>query len=398
MIEIDKKLELLASSIVPENFQEETPQFYGLIKSFLRNIEDVQQSINCNFLDCIDVTKIKNEDIVSIYLDTYLAQLNFDSTVSPKTLTDLLLVSKDLSTKKGTIALYKLMINLTVYLVDTVKTQYQTLLDSLENETDLEVIANIEEQIKLFKISNYKEGFFEYYQYDENDEEYLFDLDSVNNENITPFKYKIKADIEKEIFEKYVKPFCHPLGWYVEYIQVLVTFAEEELNTYCRFNLKIVKNLPIPSAGDGYQAGNINQQYTESYDKVIIGTEDEYDFLSSIVVDKSKVYIEDGNVIYDNDGISTIPPYIIIDGDNYITKVDENINKPIYNGTKLPILENGTTNGSDYIKINQYNQVFDLVANSNPESIVGTRYTSAGGGQVAGRKNAFYSKEIVIDK
>ena len=103
-----QKLELLADSLVPNNLKTTSPQFYGLVKSFLRNIENVQSSINNNFLDTIDISKIKNSDILRIYMDTYVAQLNFDDDVDVSILNDVAKVSKDISTRKGTILLYSI--------------------------------------------------------------------------------------------------------------------------------------------------------------------------------------------------------------------------------------------------------------------------------------------------
>lgn len=447
---LEQKLIDLGNVLVPQHFQDNSPQFYQLILSFLRNLQNVQDSININLLDTIDITKINNDDIVSIYMDTYMSQLNLDDDTYPSALSDLLLVSKDLSTKKGTIQLYKIMLRLAVYLIDSIKTQYQILEEKINNETNEANKVILQQELDLLKLSNYKEGFFEYYQYDKNDIEYVFDSTVESNESLIPFKYHIKSDITKDIFEKYVKPFCHPLGWIVEFTQVLATFIEEEVEIYCRFNLTITKNMPHPEAGAGYTSGNTNENYTKTYDIVEIGDIEQYDYFKDIIEDESKLSVKNNKVYYNNDGISTVPPYIEIDidelinrkvsldliagyeglkagqnnlvagntnynfplavlpfkyipnklytGENYITKENPNVNKPVYIGDKLPIKADGTTDGSKYIKENGYNQVFDFVVNPYVESKVGTRYTSAGGGQVAGRKNSFYSKELVDDK
>ena len=52
----------LADFIVPEPIKQNSPQFYELIRAFLRNLESVQTSINSNFLDTIDYNKIQNTD------------------------------------------------------------------------------------------------------------------------------------------------------------------------------------------------------------------------------------------------------------------------------------------------------------------------------------------------
>lgn len=449
--EINKKLELLGETLVPQYIQDNAPQFYQLILAFLRNLQQVQDSINSNFLDTIDVTKIKNDEIIRIYMDTYMSQISLDEDTYPKYLKDLILVSKDLSTKKGTIQLYKIMLRLAVYLIENVKNQYQILEEKYNNETNLESKKILKEELDLLKINNYKNGIFEYYQYDRDNVEYLFDPLSATNEELTPFKYHIKSDITKSIFEKYVKPFCHPIGWVVDFTQVLYTFIEDYLDIYCRFNITIYKKVPTPKVGKGYVAGNINKNYLENFDnKVFLGGLPFYDYYKSIVTDTSRLFVENNIVYYDNKGIATCPPYISIDVDklidrkitlplvagfnglqaglnnlvvgntngkfplqvlsfkyipvtlyteeNYFTKTDDTIKQPVYDGTINPILKDGTTVGTNYVKTNQYNDIFTLTANSDIVSKTGNRYASAGGGMVAGRQSSFYNIEITDDR
>lgn len=398
-IQLEQKLENIADTLVPNHFQENAPQFYDLVKSFLRNIEDVQDSINGNFLDTIDITKIKNSDIIDIYVDTYLNQFDFDEDIPKDSMINLVKVSKSLSVRKGTISLYSILVKLLVYLLSDLSSQFLIKTNELKTATDESLIKQLEEELETLEINNLNEGYSEYYNYDLNGNEQEFDDTSSNNENIIPFKYSFKSIYTIEVFEKYIKPFAHPIGWEVLYEQILRTYVEDTLPIYLRFNMAIMR--PLPYTGD------------EPY-RIKVGTEEDYEEYSKKITEQDNLVIVDGELFYDYIPLKTCPKWLELDKDtiidnggylpltsgfpglkwglpnlvagntnfafpikvlpysfipDYMYMSDKHIlketdvqpNKPIYTGTKRKILDDGTTRGSDYVKDNQFNVVnFDL--------------------------------------
>lgn len=313
-----QKLELLADSLVPNNLKTTSPQFYGLVKSFLRNIENVQSSINNNFLDTIDISKIKNSDILRIYIDTYVAQLNFDDDVDVSILNDVAKVSKDISTRKGTILLYSILTKLLIYLLPNIGATYSTKIEQLKYATDEGTIKALEEEIEVLKINNYDLGYLQYYNLNSDGITYqYFDDTNPNNEDITPFKYKIETDYEESIFNKYFKPFCHPLGWEMEFISVINVLFLDKAEIYAQMTIYDCFVLPPFNVGSDVYVSEDNIGNTIKYpftvydDTVLDVDSDNLYIYQSIVSDVSKVVIEDGKVLYKFKNFSTEQPYSI---------------------------------------------------------------------------------------
>ena len=311
-----KKLELLADTLVPSNLKSASPQFYGLVKSFLRNIESVQSSINNNFIDTIDITKIKNNDILKIYMDTYTAQLNFDDDVDVSILNDVAKVSKDISTRKGTILLYSILTKLLIYLLPNIGASYSLKIEQLKSATDEGTIKALEEEIEVLKINNYDLGYLQYYNLNADGVTYqIFDEDSNNNEDITPFKYKIETDYEESIFNKYFKPFCHPLGWELEFISVINVLFLDKAEIYAQMTIYDCFVLPPFDVGsDVYVSedgiGNIVKYPFTIYDDAILDNNpDNLYIYQSIVSDVGSVVVENDKVVYKFKNFSTEQPY-----------------------------------------------------------------------------------------
>lgn len=235
---IDKKLVDLANVLVPETFKAEAPQYYEMIKAFLANIEEVQQSAGSSFLDLIDFNRIDSNEILHLYFDTYLSTLNIDESADLTTSKDMLKVSKDLSVIKGTPFIYGILINLLVFLFEDISNQYKELLAILESA---DIPDDAREQI-LYDISVLSE----------------FGLTSsfveVHEDPIDPFKYTVSADFSIDAFEKYVKPFCHPAGWQIVFYQVVLRVMKEQMTSYERFELYQTFYLPTIYSNEGVVA------------------------------------------------------------------------------------------------------------------------------------------------
>lgn len=433
------KLESLAERLVPAKFRSDAPQYYDLIKAFLVNLQGLQDIINESMTPIINLDKITENDIIEIYVDTYLKTLNLEDVETLDVMKDLVKESKELVSKKGTLVLYNILVRLLGFLFPSLNTQFVQLTEALElAETD-EQRAEIQEQLDELAKLSLDAGWIEVSEYE----------DESNSELVQPFIYLVRSNFSRVIFEKYLKPFAHPAGWHVDFVQVIRIFATENLTSYLRFNMTITKKLPTPKAGDGYLSGNTDQRYTDSYDVIELGDESELSYFNDIVVRQENLFVKDAKVYYKSGGIHVAPPWYELDidamidngsfltlvagyeglfagadnlvagntnkafplkvvpfkyidinyytGDNAIYKTDTTVNQPIYDGIKQNILPDGTTLGSSYLKDNQYNSVFDLVANSNYTVNVGTDRVCAGGGAVAGHNNAFYSEEIVDD-
>ena len=431
------KLSDLADYVVPENIQTSSPQIYGLIKAFLTNMQEVQESHNSKFLDTIDFDRIKNTDFKKIYIDTYLAMFNLTDIDNIDSLGDLVNISKDITSIKGSQYLYNLLIRLLFFLDESIDTQYNEILKKYNESTNEQEKILLKEQLDTLKKVGLETGYIEYEE--END----------NNGDVIPFKYTIRSNIKESLFEKYIKKLAHPAGWHIDFIQVIRLIVNENLNTYLRFNLTVTKKIPRPKVGEGYKSGNTDNRFTKGYDVIELGDASQFDYFNQLVQHQNNLFIKDSKVFYNDGGINVAPPYIVLDTDTMITngiyldlvagykglvagsnklvsgninnqfplnttafkyidinlytgtnaiyKTLESVNKPIYVGTKNNILSDGTTIGSNYVKENQYNQVFDLIANHDYKIEVGNNKVCSGGGAVAGSNDSFYSNQIVND-
>lgn len=313
----EQKLVNLTDSLVPENIKNSSPQFYGLVKSFLRNIEDVQSSINNNMLDVIDISKIKNSEIIDIYIDTYSAQFEFDDDIDSTTLTSLIRVSKDLSTRKGTSLIYTILTKLLVYLIPQISTTYSDKLAQYNTITDDVAKAELEAELELLRINNWDFGILEYYNYNKTSgEPQLFDSSDSENENIIPFRYRIESDYEESIFNKYFKPFCHPLGWELEFISVIYRFIVDTANLSCTFNLYDCFVLPELDVGsevyvseDGIE--NLVEYPHTVYNEAILGVYNQtlYNTIIDKVFNVGSVKIINDNIVYKFDNFGLEEPY-----------------------------------------------------------------------------------------
>ncbi len=319
-IQLDKQLIDLADSLIPNQIKVNSPQFYNLLVAFMANVQDVQDSINQNFLNTIDVSKINNNEIIRIYLDTYLAQMNLTDVPNPEALVDMLRVSKDLTQKKGTILIYNILLKLLVYLIPSIGTAYSEIINQLKTETDPEAILDLEATLEQLRNDNNDEGFLEYFNFNRDSGlKQTFDPLSDQNENIIPFRYRLESDLEEEIFERYFKPFCHPIGWSLEFVTVINRTVSDSLSLGFTFNIFDCIVLPKTQANDGIRAN------TEYDSEVKYPLNKLNDFILATDTDENYAEILTKVVNIDN---------VIRDGTN-ITYLHENFN------TELPYLNDG---------------------------------------------------------
>ena len=284
-----QKLEDLAEDLVPEHFAQNAPQFYELVKAFLQNIENVQKSINSNFLDTIDYKKIKNTDFKKVYLETYLAMFNLDDANNTESLGDLLKVSKLLGTMKGTQLLFKILLRLLSFVMPTLGNTYNQLLLEYQNETDPIQKAELEKQLNELKLESLQTGKIIYSEY--------YD----ENGDLIPFKYKITADIAKDVYEKYIRSFAHPSGWMDEFIFAYINIIADNIEVLkCSFTIFDMFTYPfIQADGQVTAYSYIDPEYPHKYyQPAELGLEADYSTIASKLTDPSKLYIDNGKVYY----------------------------------------------------------------------------------------------------
>lgn len=281
-LDIQKKLKALANQLVPETFRYESPQFYDFIVAFLENIQEVQEQINVNFINDINTEDIKYNDVLKLYFDTYLATMGLEEDTEFTKVKDLLKVSKDLSYLKGTPFIYGILINFLIYLVPTIKNEYLDLLALAENETDEIYKQKLLDDAGVLREEGFTSSF-------------------VNVNEIDVFHYSIEADFKEELFDKYVKPFAHPAGWQVDFLQIVFRFIREDIENKEEFTIAQTFRLPGVIA-DGYiPANNTSDEYPllPLYDTYALGSESSLTEFQSQMINPQNLYVEAGNVFYD---------------------------------------------------------------------------------------------------
>jgi len=293
-------LEDLADDLVPNHFIENAPQFYGLIKSFLRNLQEVQESIDSNFLDTIDYERIKNSDYKKIYLDSYLAMFNLSEVNNYESLGEMIKVSKNLGEMKGTALIFAILMKMLIFIVPTIGNTYNQLLLQYNTTTDEIEKAQLEKQLDTLKFSYQESGSVIYEEY--------FDVD----ENLIPFKYKIYADITPELYTKYIRNFAHPAGWEDTFIPVYVSFLSDMFEIeYEGFSIFDMFSFPYVEVDGVWKPMGTSLQYpTDYYQRADIGPEASYASLIAKIVNIDNVIIDAGRVYYTWNVMSN-PPTII---------------------------------------------------------------------------------------
>lgn len=285
-IKIQKNLEDLAEVLVPETFRSEAPQYYELVKAMLHKIQGVQDSLNNNMLNLIDPELISSSEVAQIYFNTYLAQLKLDDSKEFLAGTDMLKVAMDLSLKKGTLTLYFILINLLTYLLPGVSNSYSALIEMLKNP---ELTESERNQI-LEDISNLKDA--------------GLTSSFVNvEEDVNPFRYKVTADIDMEAFYSFVKPFCHPAGWQMEFVQLINRYVKEKIPTNEKFSILMAFVLPPAEVSNGgvfaNQTNNDTVGIESFYAPQPLGPDSEFEVVYKKFWEPTKLYTAAGYIYYD---------------------------------------------------------------------------------------------------
>jgi len=280
-IEKQRKLVDLIDVIVPQTFRNEAPQFTEMIKSFLINIEQVQSSINQTFLDTIDPNKIKSNDIMKLYFDTYLKTLNISATENFLPAKDLLSISKELILKKGTPFIYNILINLLVYIFPNFGNQYQLYLAKLSDPTLTDDERKFYEDNVAFMEA---EGLT------------VSNVNIIESSNV--FEYSVEADIDDILFETYIKPFCHPAGWHVTFIRAYNTLIQDNIiisGSFMIFEVIVVPNVTADGTETADNPANVDLYYPNHYlpDRDI-GDSSVYDSIIGMLDDTDRIYVSNG--------------------------------------------------------------------------------------------------------
>lgn len=323
-IVLKRKLQQLTDSLVPDAFKQESPQFYSLIEAFLINIQEVQESINNNFLDLLDVNKVKNEEINRIYVQSYLSMMNLEDESNINGVVDLIRVSKEISMLKGTQLLYSILVKLLVYVLPEIGTQYNVLKAQYDEATGEEKVQ-LEEQLQRLRLNNFDQGYIEY-------EEFF------TGGNLIPFQYGITTDFEREVFFKYIYPFSHPAGWLITFTNLFKLFVEDNISRICTMRLYDTFIFLAPPLDGSTTGNNSNNEYPNSaYERADLGADTEYANIASKMLSTSNLVVENGRVYYEWDDMTN--PYTIVGESSTEGELQYQILTPT---TENPILRGGS--------------------------------------------------------
>ncbi len=302
----------IAEMIVPEIIKINSPQYFDLIKAFLYQVKDSITLGDKSFLDLINVERITSEDVLKIYIDTYLSTLNIDKDQENLVLIkDIIKVSKDLSTSKGTVFLFTILVNILKYLIEDIATTYSDLVNSLNNPNlSQSEKDSILEQIELQK-----------------DDEVGIIIDI---RETSAYHYDIVTTLRFDFVEKHIIPFCHPVGWIYNLAAIVRKLFVD--NSFIHDSLKITSTIkiPVPVVGDGnilapfetwtdetdetwtdetdetWTSGNIlsNHPYISNifefyYGHFYLGLESDLVDITGKIYHIDRIFVDNGKVYYD---------------------------------------------------------------------------------------------------
>jgi hypothetical protein len=323
-IKLKKNLEKLAEKLVPEAIRNDAPQFFELIKNFLKNIQYVQDSLDNNFLDFVDPESITNEEVFKIYLDTYLAQMkliDISSTIDLKQAFQSIKISKYLSQLKGTTEIYGVITQILSFLMvklDAYAVTLKELIDKLRAEGRDQEADEFQRELDLFM------------KYETLTNIYV----AVTEDDDRPFHYSLLIEISEDIFDKYIKPFCHPAGWTVNLFLVAGRYIFSEIKP--RDSLIMHQVFLTPSAlvnggkasvGKAYLGNDLDSIYDLWKAKGLsnYGDESTFDaYKGNVPYEPSRLYKDGGKIYYDFTNMSPLKEPDNITIDSYET--DGNLN------------------------------------------------------------------------
>ena len=324
----------LADFIVPEPIKQNSPQFYELIRAFLRNLESVQTSINSNFLDTIDYNKIQNTDFQKIILDIYLSTLDLKNEPNLAAIGNVIDISKDLGLVKGTVLIYEILVRLLLIIVPGIGTQYNLLVVEYNNPLTTPVRKReLETEILQIEYDSYINGIVKIKE--------VFD----SNGNIIPFMYETVIDLDILYYEKYIRPFAHISGWEETFIWGISPIMIERIEMYDVLNIYDTFDFPVPPIDGSIVYDSLT--YPDSiYAPALLGVSADYSTIAGLIYNKGNLYDDGTNVYYIWDLFKSTES-TIIENENIIIKspaYDSMI--PILGGYNSDTHNTGTLNGS----------------------------------------------------
>ena len=329
-----KNLVDLADTIVPINFQTDAPQFYELIKTFLRTTQTAQEMINSNFLNSVDFDSIEITDWKEVYINTYLGMFGFtDIDDSIDSLGELANMAKDISSIKGTAFLYTILLKLLYFIDPTISTQYNEKLTEYNEETDPTLKATLKAELDSLKEAGLDQGNIIYNEY--------YDDDGV----VIPFTYGITTDISEDTFTNYLYQFAHPSGWICDYTNGISLLESESLEA--TENIVIYTKIPFP---DFTMDGEQGTEYYNSeliVDDPVLGDLVDLETITSKISETDRIYTDDDYVYYRLDHFDGITTEGSETGDidvTYTTPLDSQI-RLRYGGFSANTYELSTCNG-----------------------------------------------------
>jgi len=206
----DNRLVKLAPILVPHKFQQEAPQFYELIQSFLMHIQRVQDLSNQANRPQLNIKEINEKEVLELYRKAYIQSLKApDDSYDIILIKDILEVTKDLSQRKGTYFIFYLLTNILFYLIPQMKTQYDDLLEQLKDPSLSQTRKeSLIKQINDFKLKNPVDNL----------------LDVVEEAKMT---YSVELNYPSSLFLEYIYPFTHPTGWNAEVGAKIILLFED---------------------------------------------------------------------------------------------------------------------------------------------------------------------------
>ena len=235
------RVERILQKIVPEKIKEHNPKFLEFVRTFLDHIKTSIHYADTNFIDLIDIDRLSNDEIIKIYLDTYVSTLDLSSTSTFKDVRlakDVIGISHDIVNNKANAFAYKILLSIISYLT-SVSTPYQELLNDLDKPTTSperrrEIVKQIDRQRHM------NNGV----------------MVEIKEDPSKPFQYKMITTAPITFLDKHIVPFIHPIGWAYDLRRLFRIILEDDevgsnpFTMDTEVEVSVALKLPEPEADD----------------------------------------------------------------------------------------------------------------------------------------------------